>query len=77
MVFEFFDFFYVYDVLVEFGMFVEILEYYYDLYYNVYVINGNVVIVGIEWDGKFFEEIIVGIYDKFVVVQNGIFNNIF
>lgn len=76
MVFEFFDLLYVYDVFVDKGMLVEILEYYYDLYYKVYVDNGNKLIVGIEWEGKILEEIIVGIYDKLVVVQNGIFNNI-
>lgn len=76
MVFMFFDFFYVYDVLVDGGMLKEMFEFYYDKYYKVYVDKFNELVVGIEWEGKSLEDIVKGIYQLGVVVQNGIFNNV-
>ena len=67
---------YAYDALAAAGMSQETLEFHHDLHHNAYVTNGNAAIAGTEWEGKSFEEIIVGTYDASSVAQNGIFNNI-
>jgi Fe-Mn family superoxide dismutase len=53
----------------------ETLEYHHDLHHNAYVVNGNNLIAGTEWEGKSLEDIITGTYDSKAVAQNGIFNN--
>ena len=53
----------------------ETLEFHHDLHHNAYVVNGNKLIAGTEWEGKSLEDIITGTYDKGAVAQNGIFNN--
>lgn len=68
MLFELFVLLYVKDVLVLY-IFVEILEYYYGKYYQVYVINFNNLIKGIVFEGKFFEEIVC-------IFEGGVFNNV-
>ena len=66
---------YAHDALAEFGMSAETLEYHHDLHHNAYVVNGNKLIAGTDWDGKSLEDIITGTYDAKAVAQNGIFNN--
>lgn len=76
MVFELLLLFYEKNVF-ELYIFVEILEYYYDKYYNIYVVNLNNLILGIEFEGKSFEEIVKsffgGIFNNVVQVWNYIF----
>ena len=67
---------YAHDALASKGMSAETLEFHHDKHHNAYVVNGNKVIEGTEWEGKSLEEIIKGTYDPSVVAQNGIFNNI-
>ena len=66
---------YSHDALAELGMSAETLEYHHDLHHNAYVVNGNKLVSGTEWEGKPLEDIITGTYDKSAVAQNGIFNN--
>jgi Fe-Mn family superoxide dismutase len=66
---------YAHDALTEFGMSAETLEYHHDLHHNAYVVNGNKLIAGTEWENKSLEDIITGTYDAKAVAQNGIFNN--
>ena len=66
---------YAHDALAEFGMSAETLEYHHDLHHNAYVVNGNNLIAGTEWESKSLEDIITGTYDANAVAQNGIFNN--
>ena len=66
---------YAHDALAEFGMSAETLEYHHDLHHNAYVVNGNKLIAGTEWESKSLEDIINGTYDAKAVAQNGIFNN--
>ena len=66
---------YSHDALAEFGMSAETLEYHHDLHHNAYVVNGNKLIAGTEWESKSLEDIITGTYDAKAVAQNGIFNN--
>ena len=66
---------YAHDALAEFGMSAETLEYHHDLHHNAYVVNGNNLIAGTEWESKSLEDIITGTYDNNAVAQNGIFNN--
>ena len=66
---------YAHDALPEFGMSTETLEYHHDLHHNAYVVNGNNLIAGTEWESKSLEDIITGTYDANAVAQNGIFNN--
>ena len=66
---------YAHDALANLGMSAETLEYHHDLHHNAYVVNGNNLIAGTEWEGKSLEDIITGTYDAKAVVQNGIFNN--
>ena len=66
---------YSHDALAGLGMSAETLEYHHDLYHNAYVVNGNKLIAGTEWEGKSLEDIITGTYDSSAVAQNGIFNN--
>ena len=42
----------------------ETLEYHHDLHHNAYVVNGNKLIAGTEWEGKSIEDIITGTYDS-------------
>lgn len=76
MVFELFVFFYVKDVL-ELYILVEILDFYYGKYYNIYVVKLNGLILGIEFENKLLEEIIKiligGIFNNVVQVWNYIF----
>jgi superoxide dismutase len=55
---------YSHDALAELGMSAETLEYHHDLHHNAYVVNGNKLVSGTEWDGKSLEDIITGTYDK-------------
>ena len=66
---------YSHDALAGLGMSAETLEYHHDLHHNAYVVNGNKLIAGTEWEGKSLEDIITGTYDSSAVAQNGIFNN--
>ena len=66
---------YSHDALAELGMSAETLEFHHDLHHNAYVVNGNKLVSGTEWEGKPLEDIITGTYDKSAVAQNGIFNN--
>ena len=66
---------YAHDALANLGMSAETLEYHHDLHHNAYVVNGNNLIAGTEWEGKSLEDIITGTYDSKSVAQNGIFNN--
>mgnify|MGYP001199343686 CR=1 FL=1 len=66
---------YSHDALAEFGMSAETLEFHHDLHHNAYVVNGNNLIAGTEWEGKSVEDIITGNYNSSSVAQNGIFNN--
>ena len=66
---------YAHDALAEFGMSAETLEYHHDLHHNAYVVNGNKLIAGTEWENKSLEDIITGTYDSRAVAQNGVFNN--
>ena len=75
MAFELPDLPYAHDALANFGMSAETLEYHHDLHHNAYVVNGNNLIAGTEWEGKSLEDIITGTYDSSAVAQNGIFNN--
>ena len=75
MAFELPDLPYAHDALADLGMSAETLEYHHDLHHNAYVVNGNNLIAGTEWEGKALEDIITGTYDKNAVAQNGIFNN--
>ena len=75
MAFELPDLPYAHDALAEFGMSAETLEYHHDLHHNAYVVNGNNLIAGTEWEDKSLEDIIIGTYDAKAVAQNGIFNN--
>lgn len=68
MVFILLELLYVKDVLVLI-IFVEILEYYYGKYYQIYVDKLNGLVFGIEYEGKSLEEII-----KFFF--GGVFNNV-
>lgn len=68
MLFELFVLLYVKDVLVLY-IFVEMLEYYYGKYYQIYVINFNNLIKGMVFEGKLLEEIVC-------VFEGGIFNNV-
>lgn len=76
MLFELFVLLYVKDVLVLY-IFVEIIEYYYGKYYQIYVINLNNLIKGIVFEGKLLEEIICsfegGVFNNVVQVWNYIF----
>ena len=54
---------YAHDALAEFGMSAETLEYHHDLHHNAYVVNGNNLIAGTEWESKSLEDIITGTYD--------------
>jgi len=42
---------------------------------NAYVVNGNKLVAGTEWENKSLEDIVTGTYQAGAVVQNGIFNN--
>jgi Fe-Mn family superoxide dismutase len=75
MAFELPDLPYAHDALANLGMSAETLEYHHDLHHNAYVVNGNNLIAGTEWEGKSLEDIIIGTYDSKAVAQNGIFNN--
>jgi|TARA_B110000444_G_scaffold118875_1_gene111793 Fe-Mn family superoxide dismutase len=75
MAFELPDLPYAHDALTNFGMSTETLEYHHDLHHNAYVVNGNNLIAGTEWEGKSLEDIITGTYDSKAVAQNGVFNN--
>ena len=75
MAFELPDLPYAHDALASNGMSKETLEFHHDLHHNAYVVNGNKLIAGTEWEGKSLEDIITGTYDKSAVAQNGIFNN--
>ena len=66
---------YAHDALANLGMSAETLEYHHDLHHNAYVVNGNKLIAGTEWEDKSLEDIITGTYDASAVAQNGIFNN--
>lgn len=70
MVFELLKLLYVYDVL-EFYIDVCIMEIYYSKYYQVYVMNLNKVIEGIDFEGKLLEEVIKLGKDKLVIWNNG------
>jgi len=75
MAFELPDLPYAHDALADGGMSKETLEFHHDLHHNAYVVNGNKLIAGTEWENKSLEEIITGTYDSGAVAQNGIFNN--
>ena len=75
MAFELPDLPYAHDALANLGMSAETLEYHHDLHHNAYVVNGNNLIAGTEWEGKPLEDIITGTYDAKAIAQNGIFNN--
>jgi len=75
MAFELPDLPYAHDALANFGMSAETLEYHHDLHHNAYVVNGNNLIAGTEWEGKSLEDIITGTYDSKAVAQNGISNH--
>ena len=75
MAFELPDLPYAHDALANFGMSAETLEYHHDLHHNAYVVNGNNLIAGTEWEGKSLEDVITGTYDAKAIAQNGIFNN--
>ena len=49
---------YSHDALAGLGMSAETLEYHHDLHHNAYVVNGNKLIAGTEWEGKSLEDII-------------------
>ena len=66
---------YSHDALAAHGMSAETMEYHHDLHHNAYVVNGNKLIAGTEWEDKSLEDIIVGTYQAGAVAQNGIFNN--
>ena len=66
---------YSHDALATHGMSAETMEYHHDLHHNAYVVNGNKLIAGTEWEDKSLEDIIVSTYQAGVVAQNGIFNN--
>ena len=66
---------YSHDALAESGMSAETMEYHHDLHHNAYVVNGNKLIAGTEWESKSLEDIVTGTYDSSAVAQNGIFNN--
>ena len=57
---------YSHDALAGLGMSAETLEYHHDLHHNAYVVNGNKLIAGTEWEGKSLEDIITGTYDSSV-----------
>ena len=46
---------YSHDALAGLGMSAETLEYHHDLHHNAYVVNGNKLIAGTEWEGKSLE----------------------
>ncbi len=75
MAFELPDLPYAHDALAARGMSQETMEYHHDLHHNAYVVNGNKLIAGTEWEGKSLKDIITGTYDAGTVAQNGIFNN--
>ena len=54
---------YSHDALAGLGMSAETLEYHHDLHHNAYVVNGNKLIAGTEWEGKSLEDIVTGTYD--------------
>ena len=64
----------IHDALADFGMSAETLEYHHDLHHNAYVVNGNKVIAGTEWESKSLEILSLTPMTK-AVAQNGIFNN--
>ena len=66
---------YSHDALAAHGMSAETMEYNHDLHHNAYVVNGNKLIAGTDWEDKSLEDIIVGTYQAGAVAQNGIFNN--
>lgn len=68
MVFELLLLLYVIDVL-ELYILKEILEFYYGKYYNIYVVKLNGLILGIEFENKFLEEIVC-------FLEGGVFNNV-
>ena len=47
---------YSHDALAGLGMSAETLEYHHDLHHNAYVVNGNKLIAGTEWEGKSLED---------------------
>ena len=55
---------YAHDALADLGMSAETLEYHHDLHHNAYVVNGNKLVAGTEWEGKSLEDIITGTYDS-------------
>ena len=55
---------YSHDALAEFGMSAETLEFHHDLHHNAYVVNGNNLIAGTEWEGKSVEDIITENYNS-------------
>lgn len=75
MAFELPDLPYAHDALADLGMSKETMEYHHDLHHNAYVVKGNELIAGTEWEGKSLEEIVAGTYEAGSVAQSGIFNN--
>lgn len=73
MVFDFFEFFYGCDGLVLYIL-EEMLNFYYGKYYNVYVINFNKMIDGMDLVGVFLEEIVNVVVGD--VLKVGLFNNV-
>ena len=66
---------YAHDALAGHGMSAETFEFHHDLHHKAYVINGNKLIAGTEWENAALEDIITGTYQAGAVAQNGIFNN--
>ena len=66
---------YSHDALAGLGMSAETMEYHHDLHHNAYVVNGNKLVAGTEWENKSLEDIVTGTYQAGAVAQNGIFNN--
>ena len=52
---------YSHDALAAHGMSAETMEYHHDLHHNAYVVNGNKLIAGTEWEDKSLEDIIVAL----------------
>ncbi len=53
----------------------ETMEFHHDLHHNAYVVNGNKLVAGTEWEGKSLEDIVKGTYAAGSVAQSGLFNN--
>ena len=60
---------YSHDALAGLGMSAETLEYHHDLHHNAYVVNGNKLIAGTEWEGKSLEDIVTGTYNSGAVAE--------